>query len=84
MDEIRNFIVNYLERYGSLPQGDGLDGFNFVKTGLIDSMAIFKFMVAMEDSFGVEFTDEDIAGPEFQTIGGLAGMIYRKRGAHGA
>ena len=72
---IKEFIVKYLEKKGSLPKGVGLDTFNFVDAGYVDSMGMVKFLLALEMEFGVEISEADILSEEFKTVDGLAGLI---------
>jgi acyl carrier protein len=37
-----------------------------------------KFLIFVEDTFGVEFTDEEIAADEFRQLGGLVTLIENK------
>jgi acyl carrier protein len=77
-ETIKKFIVDYIEKKGKLPAGADLDSFDFVASGYIDSLALFKFVVDLEAEFGIEITDEEIALPEFRTIGGAAALISAK------
>ena len=81
MDDIRAFIVNYVERTGKLPEGVDLDSFNFVQSGHIDSIGVFKFIIDLEATFDIEITDDELLLPQILTIGGLAAFVSAKRGA---
>jgi D-alanine--poly(phosphoribitol) ligase subunit 2 len=76
--EIKEFIIKNIEKKGKLPQGVDLDTFNFVVTGYVDSLAIIKFVIELEEKYDIQISDEEILLPEFQTIGGLAALIGAK------
>ncbi|MDR1471928.1 MAG: acyl carrier protein [Synergistaceae bacterium] len=76
MDDIRDFIKGYIEKNGKLPQGVTLaDDFDYSRTGAIDSVGMFKFIVTLERKYDVEIPDENITSPGFTTIGGLSAVI---------
>jgi len=78
MENIRKFIINYVEKKGKLPNDADLEAFDFVKSGHIDSMALFKFVVDIEAEFDIEISDEEMISSEFRTIGGLVSIISDK------
>ena len=79
MDEIKDFIVEYIEHEYEIPEGTDLDSFNYVEEGYIDSMGLIQFIAVIEDEFGIEFSDEDLSGDEIKTVGKLAKLICDKR-----
>ena len=78
MEDAKIFIVDYVERNGKIPDDIFLDTFNFVKSGHIDSIGLFKFVVDIESKFDIEISDEDLMSPQFMTIGGLVSIISEK------
>lgn len=78
-EEIKQFIVKYISKKGKLPQDINLDEFNYIDTGYVDSMGILKFVVELEQEFGIEICDDDIMLSEFKTIGGLVKLIEDKK-----
>ena len=78
MKDIKKYIVAYVERKGKVSADVDLDTFDFIKSGHIDSIAMFKFVVDIEMEFEVEMTDEDIMSSQFMTIGGLTSIISEK------
>ena len=78
MKDIKEFIINYIEKKGKLPEGINLDEFNYIETGYVDSIGIMKFIVEIEKEFDIEISDDDMISPEFKTIGGLIGIIKGK------
>ncbi|TLG77612.1 phosphopantetheine-binding protein [Methylocystis sp. B8] len=61
----------------SLPEGqDGLDVY-YLDAGLIDSFGIVTMISDFESALGITFTAEDMQSYEFQTVGGLIGILDR-------
>ena len=79
MEEIRNFIVDYIEREYTIPGGTDLDRFNYVEEGYIDSIGLIQFIAVIEDEYGIEFSDEELSGEEIKTVGSLVKLICEKR-----
>lgn len=75
---MKDFIVDYLQREYSLPEGIDLDTFNYIESGYVDSLGLIQFIATIEDEYNIEFTDEDLQSPELQTIGGLIKIIESK------
>ena len=76
--EIREFILEYLERDYSLPTDVDIETFDFMKSGYVDSMAVMQLRILVEDQFGIEFTDEEFLSKDFTTVKGLENMIQEK------
>lgn len=77
-EEIKNFVVNYIEKKGKLPLDIKLDEFNYIDSGYIDSMGIIKFVIVLEENFDIEISEEDMMSSDFRTIGGLCEMLKEK------
>jgi len=78
MNEIEKFVIEHIERKGKIPEDVDLSTFNFVKSGYIDSIEVFKFFIDIEAEFGIEITDEDLLSPQVMTIGGLSSIVAGK------
>ena len=78
MSEVKKFIIDYVKRYGDLPKEDELDGFDFIKVGYIDSLAVFKFIAKIEQKFDIELTEEELLPESSRTIGGLERIVLKK------
>lgn len=67
----------------TLKLGDRIDGFE-AGTPLLgavpefDSMAVVTVITALEESFGIEFDDDEITGATFATVGSLSELIDEK------
>jgi D-alanine--poly(phosphoribitol) ligase subunit 2 len=76
-DDIRLFIRALLARKSPLPR-DFDDDSDFLAAGIIDSMAIIKFIVELEAKFDIALDDEDIESDQFRSVRGLSAMIEHK------
>lgn len=80
MEKIKEFILNYIQREYTLPEGTDVDSFNYVESGYVDSLGFIQFIAILEDEFGIQFTDEEMEGGDIKVIGRLAWMIGQKQG----
>ncbi len=67
----------------ALKIGDRVDGFEAETTMLgavpeFDSMSVVTVITALEESFGIEFEDDEITGATFATVGSLSELIDEK------
>lgn len=79
MISIRNFILNYLQKEYTFPDAD-IDTINYVESGYIDSVAMLKFVVELEEQFGIEFSDDELSLTDFKIVGGLIKLVESKVG----
>ncbi|WP_338763641.1 acyl carrier protein [Massilia sp. METH4] len=77
-EPIRQRILALLQRKGGLPPGF-TDDTDYIDEGIVDSLAIVKFIVDLEKAFDIELTDEDIESPAFRTVAGLTALVGGKR-----
>jgi acyl carrier protein len=80
MDDVMKFVMDYVERKGRIPKDADLSEFNYIQSGHIDSIALFKFAVDIEAEFGIEISDDDIMSVRFATVGGIVSLITDKMG----
>lgn len=76
-DSIRTFVLALLEKKSRLPKGFD-DASDFIKTGIVDSVGIIKFILEIESRFDLEISEADIESDDFRTVRGLVAMIERK------
>jgi acyl carrier protein len=81
VENIRNFIVEYIQREYTIPAEIDLMSLNYVASGYIDSMGLLQFLATIEDEFSIEFEDEDLEKPEIQVVGELIALVEEKRRA---
>lgn len=80
MKTIRDFVLNYLQKEYAFPNGVDVDAINYVEQGYIDSMALIKFVIELEDEFGVEFSDDELSFQTFKIVGELIKLVEVKVG----
>ncbi len=78
MKTVREFVIDYLQKEYAFPDGTDKDTINYVESGYIDSIGLIKFVVELEDEFGIEFTNEELASPDFKITGGLIKLAEEK------
>lgn len=78
MPDIREKILEFVEREYKLPDDVDYDSFDFVENGYVDSMGLVQFVAILEDDFDIEFSAEELLSEEFKTIGGLEKIISEK------
>lgn len=78
-DEIKNAIVGLLLKKGRLPDGIDVDDYRYLDEGHIDSLGMIKFIVEIEEKFGVSLTPEDIRSAELRSVGGLVSLVGKKQ-----
>lgn len=76
-DSIRDFILKTIEKKSRLPVNENIDQFNYIDSGHIDSIGLIKFVLDLENEFGIDIAPEDMESEEFRTIGGLAALIEK-------
>ncbi len=82
MNEITQYLVEQLrQRNGALPE-QGLGELDYIEHGYIDSMGIIKFVLDIEQAYGIEVSEDDLQSDAFRTINGLAALIAGKLGSH--
>lgn len=75
--DIHTFILALLSKKAPLPAGFH-DDTDYISAGIIDSMAIIKFILELEAKFDIAFTDEDIETVQFRSVRGLTALIENK------
>jgi acyl carrier protein len=79
VDAIRDLI---LDRLGWAGDGRLLTpDYELIDNEVIDSLGIFEIVSFVESSYGIEIDDEELAPENFETIGAIARLVERKRGA---
>ena len=78
MNRIEEFIAEYIQREYTIADDEDILSLDYMEAGYIDSMGLLQFVATLEDEFGIEFTDEELAGCEIKVVGSLAKMIEGK------
>lgn len=81
-NEIRDFIINHLRKRLELlgvSEKEIKKKFDFVQSGLLDSMSFVDMITAMEDHFGVEIDfEEEPENESFTSLGGLQKVFLKQ------
>jgi acyl carrier protein len=72
---VRDFFAQNAK--SPLPEGEEALDVHYLDVGLIDSFGIVTMIADFESALGVAFTAEDMQSHEFQTVGGLIGLLDR-------
>ena len=81
MDTVKNFVIDYIQREYTVPEEIDILALNYIEEGYIDSLGLLQFIATIEDEFGIEFTDEELASSKIQVVGALIEIIESKRTA---
>ena len=78
LKRILSYVLNYLSARGATIPTKGIEDFNYVDSGVIDSFEILSFIMEIQNEFEIKLTPEDLQEERIKTIGGIAGMIIEK------
>ena len=81
MEEIKEFIVDYIQREYTLPADMDVMELNYIESGYIDSLGFVQFVALIEEEFDIVFSDEELDSPDMKVVGKLVALIGRKRNA---
>lgn len=76
--KVSDFVISRLQKKYTIDDSIDMETLNYVESGYVDSLGIIQFMVELEDEFGIEFTDEELADPAFKIVGELIKLVERK------
>lgn len=74
------YVLRLLGKKARLPEPLPV-GFDYMRSGHIDSMGLIKFILEIEAEYGIALEEADLLHPAFRTIDGLVQCIDRKRSA---
>ncbi|HEY6291070.1 MAG TPA: acyl carrier protein [Terriglobia bacterium] len=74
-DQIREWVQETAQRKGI---GAVTDDESLTTNGVIDSLAIFRLVSFLEDTFGVRIADEEIVNDNFQSINDIDRLVASK------
>jgi len=77
---VKTEVIAYLEAHKPIPGANEEEKFrcSYLDVGIIDSMGIIKMVMNFEEKFGIQFDADDLQSFEFQTVGGLIGLIEKR------
>jgi acyl carrier protein len=77
-DQIRQWVQETAERKGL---GTVTDAESLTENGVIDSLAIFRLVSFLEDTFGIRIADEEIVNDNFKSIDDIDRLVQSKLGS---
>lgn len=77
-DHIKQFVIQQLEKKQALPKDINIDDYPFIDDGHIDSMGIMGFIIALENEFHIELSQEEISSEAFRRVGSLTILLETK------
>lgn len=57
------------------------DDFNLIESGIMDSLTMISLVSFVENTYDIEFGDQDFVPEHFQSINAIAAFIQRKQAA---
>lgn len=79
MEDIRAWLYDWFNKNSDVSSTELKEDTNYVESGWIDSFQFLELIGAVEENFGVSFSDDDFAKEELLTIKGMVEIIYNKR-----
>ena len=80
MENVKDFVIDYIQREYTIPDEIDLMNLNYVSSGYIDSLGMIQFIATLEDEFDIIFSDDDLENPDVQVVGRLIEMIVGMMG----
>lgn len=80
MEQVREFILDRLQKEYSFKEGTDIEKINYVEEGYMDSLGLIQFIGELEDEFDIEFSDEEMMEDSFRVVGSLIGLVTKKVG----
>ena len=74
-DQIRQWVLETAERKGI---SGVTDDESLTANGVIDSLAIFRLVSFLEDSFAVKIADEEIVNDNFKSVNDIDRFVENK------
>lgn len=78
MENVKDFIVEYIQREYTIPEDVDIMNLNYVEEGYIDSLGLIQFIAVIEDEFGITFSDEDLASEDIKVVGKMVDLVTSK------
>jgi acyl carrier protein len=78
MTDIREYLLEAIQEKSHIAPDVDVDALDYTAEGYVDSLGMVKFVVDIEQKFGIEFTDEELSRPEFRVFGPLVRLVRDK------
>ena len=81
MEEIAAVIRSFIAENILFSSGGYLypDDASFLDEGIVDSMNVLEIVTFVEKKFGIAVAQQEIVPDNFDSVGKLAGYVWRKR-----
>jgi len=75
----QRLVLEFFARNGQrpLPSGPEALAVRYLDDGIIDSLGIVTMVSEFEEALDIRFSADDMQSYEFQTVGGLIGIVDR-------
>ncbi|AKG35134.1 acyl carrier protein [Paenibacillus durus] len=73
----RELIAGFIQDLINEPVSDHAS--NLFEQGILTSLDVLDLLAFLENTFGLEISEEDVDMESFGTIDGLVGLVERKR-----
>ena len=73
--QIYNFVARIAQQKGIADIGAGEE---LMSSGIIDSLAIFRLVSFLEDTFGIRIADDEIVNENFVSIDAIENLVNIK------
>ena len=75
-NDVSTWILDWFRTRGKLKCGmqEAL-AIDYLQSGLLTSLEIVELVAALEDRFGIQFSEADMQDPRFSIIAGLAELV---------
>ena len=78
MERVKDFVIDYIQREYTVSDDTDIMNLNYVEEGYIDSLGLIQFIAVIEDEFGIEFSDDDLASDDVKVVGKMINLITSK------
>lgn len=76
--EVKEKLRTYLrENFPAAASSSVGDDTSLLEEGIVDSMGILSLVTFLEDEFGMEISDDDLVGENFDSISALQAFVER-------
>ena len=78
MENVKDFVIEYIQREYTIPEDIDIINLNFVEEGYVDSMGLVQFIFTLEDEFGISFSEDELQNPDIKVVGKLIAIVEAK------
>jgi acyl carrier protein len=77
---VQRWIIDWFESRTKTAEQAGESTLNvdYFEAGWLTSMEVVEFITEIEQTFGMQFSDDDMQDPRFATINGLTALILER------